>query len=228
MKNMKKNPSIILAAMTMLLFAGLGLRAIEPAARKKSSTGRFLREQFRLSCGLNMFAASGSNGDYSAGSNDFPVTPAYQSPAFGLGFAHFFSRSFAVGLDVGYGLSAAVDLRDPSDGETVPVDTPKNLIAVLSMLQCLDLSRQMCLFFSLGGGAEYRMGEDREYGSASGSRIIIGAPAKPLSPLAAVGVGLRCMFSPALGVDLECRASYIFRDPVQLLIAPTLALVLKF
>jgi hypothetical protein len=228
MKSMKKKTFIILAAMAMLLFAGPGLRAIETAAGKKPSGGSFPREQFRLSGGLNMFAASGSNGDYSAGNNDFPVTPACQSPAFGLGFAHFTSRSFAVGLDVGYGFSAAVDLRDPGDGETIQADTPRNLIAVLSIFQYLDLSQQMGLLFSLGGGAEYRMGEDREYGSASGSRIIIGAPTKPLSPLAAVGMGLRCMFSPALGIDLECRAIYIFRDPVQVIISPVLALVLKF
>jgi hypothetical protein len=227
-KNMKKNMPIMLTALTILLLANFQLPAIQQQAEKSFLKEIFLRKQFCLSGGLSMFGVNGKGNDYMAGTNDFPVTPAYQSPAFGLSFAVFMSRSFAVGIDVRYSLSAKVDLHDPSDGETIQVDTPKNLIAAVSLFQYFKLSKRAQLFISLGGGTEYRLAEDMEYVSALGSEISISAPAKPLSPLAAAGIGLQYMFSTALGINLECRATYVFRDPAQILFSPVLALVLKF
>jgi hypothetical protein len=227
-KTMKKKTFNIVTTMTLLLLADFGLMAIETSGNKSFLQESFLKRQFSLYGGLNAFAVNGANSDYKAGTNDFPVTPAYQAPAFGLGFVYFTSRYFAIGLDVGYGLSAKVDLRDPSDGETIRVGTPTNIVAVLNVLRYLDLSRQMRLYVSLGGGAECRLAKDKAYISALGSEIISSAPAKPLSPMAAVGAGGEYMFSAALGINLECRATYVFRSPARLLIAPALALVLKF
>jgi hypothetical protein len=228
LKTMKKNTRNIFMAMTLLLLADFGLKAIETSGNKNFLQESFLTRQFSLRGGLNVFAVNGAESDYRAGTNDFPVTPSYLAPDFGLGFVYFMSRSFAVGLDMGYTLSASVGLHDPGDGEAIRVSTPKNIVAVLNVLRYMELSRQMRLFVSLGGGAEYRMAEDEEYVSPLGSRIMISAPAKPLSPLAAVGAGMQYMFSAALGINLECRASYIFRDPAQILISPVLALALKF
>ena len=225
---MKKNTLIILTIIIILLIANFQLMAIQQPTRKSFLKESFLKKQFCLRGGLNMFSVNGADSDYMAGTNDFPVTPAYQSPTFGFSFAVFTSRSFAVGLDVRYGLSTQVDLRDPSDAETIPVDTPKNLVVALNLFQYFNLSKQMQLFISLGGGTEYRMAEDKEYLSNLGSTIIISAPATPLSPLAAGGIGLQYMFSDALGINLECWATYIFRDPAQILVSPALALVLKF
>jgi hypothetical protein len=227
-KTMKRSTANIIATMALLLLADFGLMAIEHGADENIFKENFLSKQFRISGGLNAFSVNGKAGDYEAGANDFPVTPAYQTPAFGLGFAYFTSRSFAVGLDVGYGFSTSVGMRDPADGESIRVDTPKSIVVALDVFQYLDLSRRMRWFVCLGGGAEYRMAEDKEYVSALGSRIIISAPARPLSPLADAGMGLQYMFSVALGINLECRATYIFRDPAQMLVSSVLALVLKF
>ena len=225
---MKKNTNIMLMLTIILLLASFQLMAIEPSAKKSFLKESFPKKQFCLRGVLNMFSVNGAVSDYMAGSNDFPVTPAYQSPALGFGFAVFSARSFAVGLDINYGLSTQVDLRDPSDGETIQVDTTKSLVAALNLSQYVNLSRQMQLFISLGGGAEFRMADDTEYISNLGSKIVINAPAKPFSPLATAGIGLQYMFSAALGISLECLATYIFRDPPQILVAPALALVLKF
>ena len=228
MKSMKKKPFILLTMIPLLLLVNYGLMAIEPSAKKRFLKETFLSSQICLHVGLNRFSADGADSDYMAGTNDFPVIPAYQSPAFGISCAFFTSRSFAVGVDLSYGLSTSVDLRDPADGETIQADTPKNLLAVFNLFQYFDLSRQMRLFVSLGGGAEYRIAEDREYQSDLGSRIIISAPAKPLSALVAIGMGMQYMFSAALGINLECQADCVFRDSAQLLISPVLALVFKF
>jgi hypothetical protein len=215
---MKKNIFICVVVLAVMVLAPGDL----------SAKNSFKKTQFTLCGGLNMFRVNGADSDYLTGINDFPVTPAYNAPAFGIGLTFFISPSFAVGFDVRYGFSAKVDLRDPSDGETIQADAPKNLIAEINLFQHFNLSKQMQLFISLGGGGEYRMVEEKEYMSNLGNKIIISAPAKPISPLAAAGIGLQYMFSNALGINLECRVTYIIRDPYQILVSPALALVLKF
>jgi hypothetical protein len=187
----------------------------------------FLKKQICLRGGLTMFSANGAESDYKTGINDFPTTPAYLSSAFGFGFAVFTSRSFAVGLDVRYGLSTAVDLRDPSDGETIPVDTPKNLTAVFNFYKYFNFSARWGFYVSIGGGIENLMVEEKEYISSLGNKIVIAAPQKALSPLAAGGIGLQAMLSHSLGIAFDFQAAYILRKTNQLLISPSLALVLK-
>jgi len=175
-----------------------------------------------------MFPSSGSDGDYVPGVNDFPVTPAHQAPALGVGLTFPGSRSLAFGVNVSYGLSARVDLRDPSDNETIQAEPPKSILAVLNIAKAIDLSRRMQLLISLGAGGEYRMGGDQEYVSSLGNRIVLLAPEKPFSPLAALAAGVHYMFADSLGVALDVQGAYVFRDPAQLLITPSLGLILKF
>lgn len=225
---MKRNRPIIFTLLTVLLLAHGPLAASPQPAGKSFLKRSFLKKQFCLRGGLGMFSVNGANRDYKAGANDFPVTPAYQSPAFGLSFAIFTSRSFAVGLDVRYGLSASVDLRDPSDEETIPADTPKNLTAVFNLYKYFDFSRRLGFYISIGGGLENLMVAEKEYVSSLGNKIIIAAPAKALSPLAAGGFGLQAMLSNSLGIALDFQAAYILRKTAQILVSPSLALVLKF
>lgn len=220
---MKKNTLIIVMIVFILLLANMQLVAYELPAKKS-----FLKKQFCLRGGLNMFASNGADSDYVAGANDFPVTPAFQSPVLGFALAFFTSRSFAVGLDVRYGLSATVDLRDPSDGETIAVDSPKNLTAVISLYNYFNLSRRLGLYVSLGGGLENLMAEEKEYLSNLGNKIIIAGPDQALSPLAAGALGLQAMLSRSLGLAFDFQATYVFRKNNQLLLSPSLALVLKF
>jgi hypothetical protein len=220
---MKKNNLVIFVMAAVLLLAGGQLLAISQTVGKG-----FLKMQFCLRGGLNLFMVNGVNTDYIAGANDFPVTPAYQSQVAGLGFALFTSRSFAVGLDVRYGLSAQVDLVDPIDGETITVDTPKNLTAVINFTRYFEFSRRWGLYISAGGGIEKLMVEEKEYLSNLGSKIIIAGPKRDLSPLAAGGLGLQAMLSRSLGFALDFQAAYVFREKSQMLLSPTLALVLRF
>jgi hypothetical protein len=215
---MKKNIFICVAVLALIL----------TAAGNLSAKNSYKKTQFTVGSGLNLFTATGSDSDYKAGENDFPVTPTYKALACEIGLTFFTSPSFAVGFDFRYGFLANVDLIDPSDKETISVDTPQNLIAALNLYQYFDLSRQMQFFISLGGGAEYLMAKDGEYTGTLGSKIIILAPEKPLSPLAAVGIGLQYLFSAEVGINFEFRATYVFRNPGQLIISPDLALVLRF
>jgi hypothetical protein len=220
-KTMKKNIFIYVAFLAVMLLAAGNLSAI-------NTQNSFKKTQLTLRGGLNMFSVNGADSDYVAGTNDFPVNPAYNATVFGIGLTFFTSPSFAIGFDVRYGFAAKVDLRDPSDGEIVNnVDTPKNLIASFNLYKYFNLSQQMQIFVSLGGGGEYRMADDIDYTGSLGSKIII-AIAKPFSPLAAGGIGFKYMFTDSLGVSLEFQGDYIFRTPAQILISPTLGINLKF
>ena len=225
---MKKNIPVMLAGMTLLLLAQVQLLAVLQPAGKSYLQGSFLKKQLCLRGGLNWFSVNGADSDYAAGTNDFPVTPAYRSPAFGLGFAVFISRHFAIGLDVRYGFSTQVDLRDPADGETISADTPKNLTAVFNLYKHFDFSRRLGLYVAIGGGIENLMVEEKEYISNLGNKIGIAAPEKALSPLAAGGIGLQAMLSRSLGIAFDLQAAYVLRKTAQIVVSPSLALVLKF
>lgn len=207
----------------VVVLAAMGLIAGELAAINVPK-----KKQFTLRGGLNLFSACGSASDYQPGQNDFPVTPAFTAPAVGIGLAFFSSPSAAIAFDVAYGASVHVDLRDPSDGETIRATTPKSLMAACSLFHYLRLSRRLQFSVSFGAGAEIRMAEEEEYVSDLGSRILIGAPAPAISPLAVAGIGGQWLLSRELAVGLECRVFYFFRGPIQFLAAPALTLGLKF
>jgi len=224
----KKNKRFMTALALALLLAGGQLMAYQPPAKKSSLRSSWLKRQFCLRGGLNGFSAHGAESDYEAGMNDFPVTPAFRSPVIGFSLATFTSPGFALGLDVRYGFSARVDLRDPVDPETITADTPKNLTAAVAIYKYFRLSGRLQCYASLGGGMEILMAGEKEYVSDLGSKIVIAAPARAVSPLAAGGAGLHAMLSRSLGLALELHAAAIFRKKFQMLASPSLALVLKF
>jgi hypothetical protein len=215
---MKRNPKAGVVALAALWLIAGELAAITVAKKK----------QFTLRGGLNLFSACGSASDYRSGENDFPVTPAFTAPAAGIGLMFFSSPSAAIAFDVAYGASANVDLRDPSDGETIRAATPRNLMAACSLFYYLRLSRRLQFSVSFGAGAEIRMAKEEEYISGLGSRILIGAPAPVISPLVVAGIGGQWMASRELAIGLECRAFCFFRGPIQFLVSPALTLGLKF
>jgi len=205
------------AVVVLLLFSALLL----PAAgqRKKVS--------LELLGGMNLFAASGSDSDYVAGENDFPRSPAYSAPGLGFRAAFLVSPRWAWTIDARYGNSAAIDLSDPSDHETVRVDAPVYLTAVAGGQRSFRLSRSLILCAMMGAGIEYRLVEEKEFFTDLGSKIIIGAPAQPLSPLLAAGIGLQYEFTAALAVGVECRAAYTLREPALWVVIPAMVLALK-
>ena len=206
------------AAAVLLLLSALLL----PAA------GQPKKFSLALLGGVNLFAASGSDSDYVAGENDFPRSPAYSAPSLGFRAAYLVSPRWAWAIDVRYSLAAAIVRSDPSDQETVRVDAPEYLTAVAGGQRSFRLSRSLTLCAAVGAGIEYRLVEEKEFISNLGSKIIIGAPAQPLSPLLAAGIGLRYEFAGALAVGVECRAAYTLREPALWAVTPALVLELKF
>ncbi|HEX7502335.1 MAG TPA: hypothetical protein VF451_02850 [Acidobacteriota bacterium] len=215
---MKPEQLLRMAAFMPLLLSALLL----PAAgqRKKVSLA--------LLGGMNLFAASGSDSDYIAGENDFPRSPAYIAPAMGVRGAFLVSLRWAWTIDARYGVAAAIDLRDPSDQETVRVDAPGYLTAVVGGQYFLGLFPALDLYAAIGAGIEYRQVEEKEFISDLGSKIVIAPLAKPLSPLLAAGIGLQYEFADALAMGVECRAMYTLREPALWVVTPALFLALKF
>ncbi len=214
---MKPGKHLRMAALVLLLLFDLLL----PAAgqRKKVSLA--------LLGGMNLFAASGSDSDYIAGENDFPRSPAYTAPAMGLRAAFLVSPRWAWTIDARYGLSAAIDVSDPSDHETVRVDAPGYLTAVAGGQTFFGLSPSLNLYAAIGAGIEYRQVEEKEFISDLGNKIVIVPPAKPWSPLLAAGIGLQYEFAEALAMGVECRAAYTLREPALWVVTPVLFLALR-
>jgi hypothetical protein len=215
---MKPEKLLRTSTLVLLLLSALLL----PAA------GRHKKVSLALLGGMNLFAASGSDSDYIAGENDFPRSPAYAAPAAGLRAAFFASPRWAWTIDARYGVSAAIDLSDPSDHETVRVDSPGYLTVVAGGQSFFSLSPSLSFYAAIGAGIEYRRVEEKEFISDQGSKIVIGAPAKPLSPLLAAGIGVQYEFTGALAMGVECRAAYTLREPALWVVAPALVLALKF
>ena len=65
----------------------------------------------------------GSEDEYVMGENDFPVTPAHTPLGFGADFAYSFTKNIAIALEARYILSSEVALIDPSDQDTVEINT---------------------------------------------------------------------------------------------------------
>jgi hypothetical protein len=215
---MKSDKLFRAAAVILLLLPTVLLPAANPGKKVRLA----------LLGGLNLFSASGSDSDYVAGENDFPRSPAYQAPAMGFSAALFTSPLWAWGIDVRYGFSSSVDLSDPSDHETIRVDSPKYLTAVAGGQRFFTLSRSLALYAAVGAGIEYRQVEEKEFVSDLGSKIFVGAPAKPVSPLLAAGIGLQYALGDGFAVGMECRVAYALRDPAQMIVTPALVLALRF
>ena len=192
------------------------------------ASGQRKKASLELLGGVNLFAASGSDSDYVAGENDFPRSPAYSAPAAGVRAVFLVSPRWAWTIDARYGLSAAIDLRDPSDHETVRVDAPAYLTLVAGGRRFFWLNRSLALCLGAGAGLEYRRVEEKAFFSDLGSKIVISAPERPLSPLLAAGIGLHYEFAEALAVGVECRAAYALREPALLTVTPALVLALRF
>lgn len=214
---MKANKSHRVMLSILILLAASNL-----AAAGKRGTG------LTLLAGWNLFGAVGSDSDYVAGSNDFPATPSCQAPVAGLRLTFGGSRRLSWGLDVRYGTAADVVRRDPSDNETVGVETPRNLTAVLAAQIFMDLGDRLALVLTLGGGAEYRLVEEKTFLSSLGNKIVIPKPEKPYAPLAVAGLGAQYMLGGSLGLVAECRLAFAVRDPAQMIVTPALGLVIGF
>ncbi|WP_304511815.1 hypothetical protein [Desulfobacula sp.] len=79
------------------------------------------KNQVTIIAGLNYIFEYGSEADYMAMGNDFPVTSSHNTPTFGISYTRFFSKKIGFEVDFRYLLSSKVTLIDPSDNDEIEI-----------------------------------------------------------------------------------------------------------
>lgn len=171
-------------------------------------------KKFQLSIlgGLNHVFEYGSESDYKPQENDFPVNKAHAPKNFGATFAYFFTDSIGIELDGRYTLSSKVTLEDPSDNDTVEIDTSKHYSITLNFLYQM-LRGNLRPYIIAGTGIDKLLAKDETYTSEDGYEIEFVAPEKTIDPVINLGAGLCYFISENLGARLDFRYVLILDSP---------------
>ncbi len=176
--------------------------------------GNAYPQKFELSVfgGLNHVFEYGSENDYALGENDFPVTPSHTPPVLGASLAYHFSEHLGLELDWRYVLSSQVTLEDPSDLDTVEIDSSKHYSLTLNLLYQLR-GGKLRPYILAGGGFDKLQAKDAEYTSEYGFEITLEAPEKTLDAVFNFGAGLSYFLSNSMALKLDIRYVMILADP---------------
>lgn len=192
------------------------------------SFGQQKRFQLFVFGGVNHVFEYGSEDDYVMGENDFPVTPAHTPANLGAAFAYFFTENIGIELVGRYTLSSQAILRDPSDQDTVKIDTSRHYSFSLNLLY-QTLKGKLKPYFVLGGGIDKLLVKEEIYISSFGYEIEFIAPEKTIDYFANFGVGIHYFISPSLGARVDVRYILIFDDPNNVMsLSPVVGLFLRF
>ncbi|MFC2160622.1 hypothetical protein ACFLRX_03095 [Acidobacteriota bacterium] len=182
----------------------LGLVAGTVFAQKK-------KFQFSIFGGIDPIFEYGAIEDYSLGENDFPVTPTHTPPYIGLSLSYFFVNNFKVELDWRYVFNSNVTLTDPSDGDTLEIDTSKQYFSSLNVVyQCSQ--RIFRPYFLAGVGINKMIAEKASYITEYGYEIEFGIPDNTTALFTQVGGGLDFLINPSFGLLVDVRFVYLFTE----------------
>lgn len=175
------------------------------------SAAEDLRFQLALGGGFSHIFEYGSETDYVQGENDFPVTPAHTPLFFGLSFSYFLTGTLKLELDGRYAFGSKITLVDPSDADSVEVDTAAQSFVSLNI--CYQCSRCNFRPYLLVGGGVNRIGvKEKTYTTEYGYEIDCLAPDKKTALMLQMGWGLDVAIRAALGVRLDVRFYYLFAE----------------
>ena len=158
----------------------------------------------------NFVRSAGSKSDYIEGKNDFPIMSAHQTYGFGFGLTSYTNEIFFMGIEVHYNLKGKAVLTDPSDNDTVEIDTYKNLSGFLTLGFNLIRSDFLRFFMVGGGGVYYPLNATRKtYISKLGYETIIEPFENKYHLSGFGGIGITLSFSESIGFILCGRYTYI-------------------
>ena len=149
----------------------------------------------------NLVNRLGSEGDYRFGTNDFCITSAHLNFGFGLGVSYYVWKNLFLALESNLNLSGSATMTDPSDEDTVKVDTYQNLSAFLILGYDIVRSQSSAVSLSGGGGINLLLNaESKRYTSELGYIAAIAAPERKVNAAFIAGISGERMFSRHLGV----------------------------
>lgn len=168
--------------------------------------------QVSLFGGWNQVFKYGSENDYVLGENDFPVTPSHSLFLFGGALAFSITDDIGIELDGRYVLSSKVILEDPSDQDTVEIDTAKHYSITLNVVYRF-LKGRLRPYVLLGGGIDKLLAKEEAFTSEYGFQIEVVPPEKTTDIVANIAAGVQFYLHSRLGARLDLRYSIIFDDP---------------
>ena len=137
---------------------------------------------------FNLVQRIGTNNDYIAGENDFPITPAHKEIGLGCGLMINMTEKLATQLVCDYLFGTEVKKEDPFDGETVRYRTYNNINILGSVI--FKFGKKYKFFLSGGGGVNIlNPYDDKELEGNLGSLIIISAPGTKVNSMLSFGGG---------------------------------------
>jgi len=179
------------------------------------STSAFGDSHFYIFGKGNYIKSGGSESDYIEGENDFPIVSAYQN--YGAGFGLTFGRGIFIGIEGQYNLSGKATLTDPTDNDTVEINTYRYVSGFVTLGFNIIRSRSVRLYINGGGGICYFLGaeEPETYYSQLDIETSIEPPEKKYPFAGFGGVGLELYLSRSTGLLLCGRYLYIDQEGTQ-------------
>lgn len=175
----------------------------------------------------NFIGSLGSRDDYLEGENEFPLVSAYKN--YGAGFGLSFGKLVFVGFEGHYNLSGKATLTDPTDDDTLEVNTYKYVSGMFTLGVNLVRNNALRLYINGGGGVRYNLdAETQTYISELGFGVEIEPPEKKYLLEAFGGAGLELYVSQSTGLFFNGRYSYVDFDDPQMAIVVLAGLVYRF
>lgn len=193
----------ILISILMMVYV-TGFAAAKTAGEK--------RLQLSILAGIHKVSGYGSQADYIAGENDFPVMPSHRPSSLGMSFAYSLTKKAAFELSGRYYFSSKVTLEDPSDQDTVEINSARHFSVTANFIYRLSV-KTFSPFLVVGGGIDNLLAKDETYISEYGYEIEFLAPEKKTDLVFNLGGGIQYSFSSGFGMVLDIRYVMVFDKP---------------
>mgnify|MGYP001827422689 CR=1 FL=1 len=163
------------------------------------------RFTFHLFGGLNRVMEYGCDCDYELGVNDFPLTPCHSTSVLGAGFGYMLSKGLGLELDVRYYGSTEVMLTDPSDGDTVNINSAKHYAITFNLLYQI-LQGSVRPYLIGGAGIDTLVDVDTQfYQTDMGYEFELAAPDKNTHFVWNLGGGVEFVLGRTVGLRADAR-----------------------
>ena len=197
-------------------------------------TGVSYSADLTLFCSYHSFLSSGSAADYVVGENEFPITDSHGCFGVGLSFNIRINASLSYGIEAGYNLKSTTVIRDPSDNDSVEIDTYQHILVFGTIsyrfLERLIQGNKISCFVRAGAGIYYLPGTmSTETYTTTNNYIIEIEPTDKRTGFAGfAGAGVEITIHKNLGIVLSGRYLYIASQQKQSAIVGRFGFLISF
>jgi len=171
------------------------------------------RFQVSFGAGGGLVLGYGSQADYRPGENDFPVTPKHTSWAFSGAARYLFKARWGIEARGAFYPKSKVTLTDPSDGDTVVIDTAGHFEITANAVFYIVRREKLGVYLLGGAGFDKILAKDQSFTSSKGAGVFLGVPDKTIDALVLAGSGFEFDLSRKIGIKLDVHYRLILAKP---------------